>query len=113
MPRYIPGRIDLLHVRAGDAFSVTFRFGEEVDLTGLEAKAHVRKETDAAAALVTFTGATAVISGQDITISQDSTVMAALAPGRYVYDVQVQTPSTPDVQTLVFGDFTVLQNVTR
>lgn len=113
MPRYIPGRVDLLHVRAGDAFSVTFRFEAEVVLTGLEAKAHVRKETDATPTLLEFTGAAAVISGQDITLSKDSAAMAALAPGRYVYDVQVQTPSTNDVQTLVFGEFVVLQNVTR
>lgn len=113
MPRYIPGRIDLLHVRAGDALSITFQFDDVVDLTGLEAKAHVRKETDATATLLAFTGAEAVISGQNITISKDSSATATLPPGRYVYDVQVQTPSTPDVQTLVFGEFIVLQNVTR
>lgn len=113
MARYVPGRVDLLHVRAGDAFSVTFRFGEEVDLTGLAATAHVRKETDANATVLAFTDAEAVIAGQDITLSKDSDATAALVPGLYVFDVQVQTPDTPDVQTLVFGEFHVLQNVTR
>lgn len=113
MPRYVPARIDLLQVRAGDAMEVTFRFDPPVNLSGLEGLAHVRTTPDATTTVLEFTDINLYMTPTDISLVKDSAAMAALRPGRYVYDIQVKSPGLEDVQTLVYGDFIVVKNVTR
>lgn len=98
----------------GDTFRETFVFrnadGSLLDLTGLTFASQVR-ETAAGAALATMTiDVTGAASGQ-VVRSLGTAVTAGLS-GRLVHDLQ-QTDSDGVRRTLLGGEFTVVDEVTR
>jgi len=104
-------------IRMGDTetISVTIQdsAGAAVDISGRSYAAQIRSNADDTTVLATF--ACAVVSGPAGTLSATltSTQTAALTPGVGVWDLQETNPVGPVVTTLLAGQVTIVQDVTR
>lgn len=86
------------------------------NLTGYTARMHVRATVEASTTILELTTANGRITlggatGQ-ITLTVSATDMAALTPGKYVYDLEIVSPSGT-VSRLVQGNFAIRAEVTR
>ena len=90
--------------------------GNPVDLTGYTARMQVRSVVDSSVVLLSLTTANSriVLGGVagTVQLTVDPTVMAAVAGGQYVYDLELVSAGG-SVSRLVMGTFTVRDEVTR
>jgi hypothetical protein len=85
--------------------------GVAVDLTGATVTAQLRSRVEKSTVAATFTVTVTDAAAGELTLSLADTVTDDLAPGRYVYDVQVvlagSTQTYGNVSTLIVaGDVT-------
>lgn len=92
--------------------TLTDENGDALNLNGFNANSQMRKWYSSTSPSATFTTNINVASGV-ITLSLNSTSTAGLAPGRYVYDVEITDITSGDVSRVVEGIITVNPNVTR
>jgi hypothetical protein len=87
------------------------------DITGYTARMHVRTETDSGdivLGLTTENGRIVIYGTQGrIDLNIPRTVMEAVAPDKYVYDLEIVAPITGIVTRLTQGNFVVRPEVTR
>jgi len=87
------------------------------NITGYTARMHVRTETDSGdivLGLTTENGRIVIYGTQGrIDLSIPKTVMEAVAPDKYVYDLEIVAPTTGIVTRLTQGNFVVRPEVTR
>lgn len=109
-----------LAIYRGDKFSFTFSIkdgnGNYVPKTGYTPKAEMRTTADDAAVAAEFTASlldqTAAPGAVNIMLTAAET--AALAPGKYVWDIQLTNDGdAEDVTTYLYGDVTVTGDVTK
>mgnify|MGYP000916193735 FL=1 len=100
-----------------EVFTVTDSAGAAVNLTGASARFTVKRETTDALADAILTRTSGVGGGitlggaaGTVTVAFVAATMAALDPGRYVYDVEVTLADTT-VNTVAEGSFTLLADV--
>lgn len=90
--------------------------GTPIDLTGYTAKMQVRETVDSATVLLELSTTNSRITlggvAGTIDLTASATVMAALAWGQYVYDLEL-TSAGGVVTRVVMGSFTVSGEVTR
>jgi hypothetical protein len=98
--------------------SLTYRnpAGVPIDLTGASAAMQVRRRSGAAEAFLRLSNTTSGISlgttnGQ-IVITVTDEALSLVAPGEYVYDLEVN-PSNGAVAKLISGKFVLVGEVTR
>lgn len=84
--------------------------GDIYDLTGYTAASQMRKNFNSSAA-VTFTTSHSGTGGR-VTLFLPSSNTAVLTPGRYLYDVEITSPSG-QVNRVVEGIVTVTPGMTR
>lgn len=105
----------------GATFSYTVVFKDAKrkanDVTGYTARMQLRPATNSStvtAELTTENGRITVYGTEgrfDLLIS--ATDMSAIEAGTYVYDLEVEAPSTGFVEKLLLGNFTIRPEVTR
>lgn len=105
----------------GATFSYTVVFKDAKrkahDVTGYTARMQIRSAVNADSAtseLTTENGGIIVYGTEgrfDLYIS--ATDMSAIPAGNYVYDLEIEAPSTGFVEKLLLGNFTVRPEVTR
>lgn len=101
-------QVNILNVRRGDTFEVSFLIADTVDLAGYTARSQVRKKaTDLDVALELDVE----LDGQMVMLHKAASHMN-LASGAYVYDVEFMDAQGQKV-TLMGGRFEVLYDVTR
>ena len=104
-----------LFIDQGTDFSVTVDVtdtdGSVLDLDGYTASAQIRKTYTSSNVSATFGTSIAAVSGQ-VTLSLSDTVTAGLSPGRYVYDLNIES-SGGQVTRVVEGQAIVTPGVTR
>lgn len=102
-----------LVIDQGSTFSTTISLtdddGEVIDLTGYSGLSQIRKHYTSITS-VPFTVTITPATGQ-VRLSLTATVTAALASGRYVYDVELTTGST--ISRVLEGIVTVSPEVTK
>ncbi len=102
-----------LVIDQGSTFSTTISLtnddGDVIDLTGYDGQSQIRKHYTSITS-VPFTVTIAPATGQ-VTLSLTATDTAALASGRYVYDVELITGST--ISRVLEGIVTVSPEVTK
>jgi hypothetical protein len=107
-------RLDIT-LEPGSGFELEFTWkdsnGVPTNLTGYTAQAQVRSGYSAALPALTFTVALGGSTGV-VTVSADSTATEAVTIGRGVWDLEL-TPPTGDPIRILYGDVTVMAEVTR
>ena len=106
-----------LTLRMGDTETVTVTIQDEngsaVNISGRTYAAQVRANAEDTTILATFT-CTIVNAAQGIlTATLSSTATRALTPGLGVWDLQETNPTGPVITTLLAGQVTIIQDVTR
>lgn len=98
--------------------NITWRNGLSralIDVSGYSARMQVRSDVSAAAVLVELTTANGRITlggiNGKITLALSAAETAALAPGTYVYDLELVVAS--EVTRVLQGNFIVIAEVTR
>lgn len=91
---------------------VTDASGNVQDLTGYTSAAQIRKTYASSAVASTFTTDVSGVSGQ-VTLSLTDTQTAALADGRYVYDLNITDTNTAVTTRVVEGQAIITPGVTR
>lgn len=109
-----------LSIYRGDKFSFTFSIkdgnGVYIDKTGYTPTAQIRTSADDADVVVAFTAALLdqTVAPGAVILTLTAAQTAALAAGKYVWDVQLTNDADPtDVTTYLFGDVTVTADVTK
>ena len=106
-----------LTLRMGDTESVTVTIQDEngsaVDISGRTYAAQVRANAEDTTILATFTCAIVNAAQGILTATLTSTETRALTPGLAVWDLQETNPVGPVVTTLLAGQVTIVQDVTR
>ena len=104
-----------LFIDQGTDFSVTVDVsdtdGSVLDLTGYTASAQIRKTYTSSNVSATFGTSISASAGQ-VTLSLADTVTAGLNPGRYVYDLNIES-SGGQTTRVVEGQAIVTPGVTR
>ena len=112
-----PGRYNIT-VYTGTTFSLASVWkinGNAVDLTGYSADMQVRAATDTSIIIELSTSNSRVVITPNLgqtTLNLTATETAALAPGIYVYDLNL-TASNGDVNKILAGNFVVIASVTQ
>lgn len=104
-----------LHIDAGSTFStdvtVNDALGVPINLTNYQARAQLRKSYYSSTAIDFLVVKTEAVSGI-LTLSISAANTSNIRPGRYVYDVEIESSS--NVVTRIFeGIVTVSPGVTR
>jgi len=111
-----PGRSHFRFYQGDTARStITWRVkGEPVDLDGYTAKMQVRSGSPAASPVLELTSGSGITLGSagEISITVPAATTAALDPEIYIYSLEL-TSSGGEVTTLIAGQLTVTQEVTR
>ena len=108
-------------VHQGSTFKRRFTWlvsNEPIDLTGWSARMDIRETADSTSPTVSATTTNGYISlgGDECTIDINipASIMEDVPPGRYVYDLElVSSSSPPEVTAIVAGQFVVSAEVTR
>ena len=102
-------------IEQGATFNTTINVedtaGAAINLYGYTANSMMRKSYYSSSATVITSTVTGTANGE-ITLTVSATNTSSLAPGRYVYDVIITSP-TSVVTRVVEGIVTVLPSVTR
>lgn len=119
-----PAGIYNITARQGATFSrvITWTDSAKTPYTigGWEGRMHVRETVDAANTILVLTtansritlGNTTNTAGQ-ITLTIDANTMANVTAGQYVYDLELENPTTDEVWVIIEGNFVVKAEVTR
>ena len=102
-------------VRTGDtetiSVTITDETGAAVDIEGRAYAAQIRANASDTAVLATFTCAITDAAAGKLTATLSAASTAALTPGLAVWDLQETSGTT--VTTLLAGQVTIVQDVTR
>lgn len=97
------------------SLSLTWELGgTAVDLTGYSAAMQVRESVNSATAILDLSSASEITLGGTagtIAIEVPASTMGSATPGRYLYDLELDSGST--VTRLLEGAFQILPEVTR
>ncbi len=112
-----PGALDLdLYQGATWSYVLTWEVdGDPVNLGGYSARLQARTEPDATATALSITTGSGITLGGSagtITLSRTPAQTAALTPGRYLYDLELESGGGV-VTRLVQGVLTIWPEVTR
>jgi len=112
---FLPANYDLVLYR-GDYFpmSITLRDASNVvmNLTGYTGKASIRATYEDAVAY-NFTVTIPAPTTGAVQLVLPSSVSVTLAPGSYIWDVQLTEPGGANVRTYIAGDVKVYDEVSR
>lgn len=112
-----PGKLDL-DVYQGATFSYVLTWKVDdvaVNLTSYTARLQARTTPDATTTALSLTSGSGITLGGSagtITLTRSATQTAALTPGRYLYDLELES-SGGTVTRLVEGELTIHPEVTR
>lgn len=87
--------------------------GSAMDLTNYTGRAQIRTTHTATSASASFTVTKTNASGGVLKMELSPATTAALAPGQYVYDLEIYTTSDAIVKRILQGEITLTPEVTR
>ena len=100
----------------GEKFSlsvtVQYEDGTAFDLTNYSIRGKVKKNYKSTSVIATFTGTVTSAVDGEFEISLSSAITAAIAAGRYTYDVELYTTADADVIQIIGGRFTLIPEIT-
>ena len=105
-----------LVVDQGSSFALDLTIkqgGSALDLTNYTGRAQLRTTHVSNSVAATFTVTKTNASGGVLKMELSPATTAALAPGQYVYDLEVYTASDAIVKRVLQGDLTLTPEVTR
>lgn len=109
-----------LSIYRGDKFSFTFSIkdgsGNYINKTGFTPKAEIRTTADDAAVAAEFNASLLdqTVAPGAVNIMLTAAETAALAAGKYSWDIQLTEDADPtNVTTYLYGDVTVTPDVTK
>ena len=98
-------------------FTVFWKDDEDdaIDLAGFSARLQVRRtgEEEPVISLTSSTGLTITAATGRIDVLVSATTLAGIDPGRYRYDLEVQSGSSGTVTGLLYGRFFVNEETTK
>ena len=87
--------------------------GLALDLTNYTGRAQLRTTHTASSAAASFTVTKTNASGGVLKMELSPTTTTALAPGQYVYDLEIYTSNDAIVKRILQGEVTLTPEVTR
>ena len=109
------GKYDLV-IDQGSSFALDLTVQEEgaaKNLSGYNVRGQMRPTITSSTLTATFTGSVINASNGAVQISLSASQTAAIAPGKYFYDVEIFTSGDAIVTRLIQGTVVVSPEVTR